>query len=439
MFLARVEGSVVATKKDASMSGRKLLLVRPQLVDEKDPTKFRPGANTIVAVDSVGAGMGEMVLVLPGQLGAAGAEPEGRAGGRGHHRDRRYGGCARQTNLQRQDVSPSRNAAECSMSTAINETSDPRCGRRSAGPVGQTDRPDASADGRRGADAGAAATRNVRRHVPAAAFRRVPGCEPGVRGGAGRLSATAAEGRGRRGERWSRSSRRMAEANAEEWGRIELEETKIGRLDHKIEKLKIIKLVPGVEWLHPYGLSGDHGITLEEYTPFGVVGAITPSTHSIPTLSGNIINMVAAGNAVVFNAHPVGGQMRGDGGARLQRGDLARDGHRKHHLHHRAADAGVTSKRICAHEAVRLLLRHRRAGRGQGGDADGQARDLRRAGQSAGVGGRHRLHEAGRQVRSFKARPTTTTCSASAKRKCSCWTRSPTNSWPSWKSTARSG
>jgi aldehyde dehydrogenase len=96
----------------------------------------------------------------------------------------------------------------------------------------------------------------------------------------------------------------LAEANAAEWGRIELDETKIGRLDHKIEKLQIIKLVPGVEWLHPDGRSGDHGITLEEYTPFGVVAAITPSTHSIPTLSGNIVNIVAAGNGVVFNAHP---------------------------------------------------------------------------------------------------------------------------------------
>ena len=66
MFLARVEGSVVATKKDASMNGRKLLLVRPQLVDEKDPTKFRPGSNTIVAVDSVGAGLGELVLFCQG-------------------------------------------------------------------------------------------------------------------------------------------------------------------------------------------------------------------------------------------------------------------------------------------------------------------------------------------------------------------------------------
>ena len=66
MFLARVEGSVVATKKDPSMSGRKLLLLRPQLVDEKDPTKFRPGVNTIVAVDCVGAGIGELVMFCQG-------------------------------------------------------------------------------------------------------------------------------------------------------------------------------------------------------------------------------------------------------------------------------------------------------------------------------------------------------------------------------------
>ena len=96
----------------------------------------------------------------------------------------------------------------------------------------------------------------------------------------------------------------LAEKNAEAWGKIEFDETKIGRLDHKIAKLQIIKLVPGVDWLRPDARSGDHGITLEEFTPFGVVGAVTPSTHSIPTLSGNIVNITAAGNAVVFNAHP---------------------------------------------------------------------------------------------------------------------------------------
>ena len=61
MFLAKVEGSVVATKKDEGMRGRKLLLLRPMLVDDTDPSRFKLGKNTIVAVDSVGAGEGEMI------------------------------------------------------------------------------------------------------------------------------------------------------------------------------------------------------------------------------------------------------------------------------------------------------------------------------------------------------------------------------------------
>lgn len=66
MFLAKVEGSVVATKKDAGLAGRKLLIIRPQLVDDKNPTQFKPGVNTVVAVDSVGAGIGELVLFCQG-------------------------------------------------------------------------------------------------------------------------------------------------------------------------------------------------------------------------------------------------------------------------------------------------------------------------------------------------------------------------------------
>ena len=66
MFLAKVEGSVVSTKKDPSMDGRKLLLLRPQLVDDKDPTRFRPGGDTIVAVDAVGSGIRELVMFCQG-------------------------------------------------------------------------------------------------------------------------------------------------------------------------------------------------------------------------------------------------------------------------------------------------------------------------------------------------------------------------------------
>jgi aldehyde dehydrogenase len=99
--------------------------------------------------------------------------------------------------------------------------------------------------------------------------------------------------------------RRMCVAKAEEWGTLEFNETKIGRLDHKIEKLKICgDLVPGVEFLDRMAFSGDFGLTLIDFAPWGVIGAVTPSTHSVPTLTGNAINMIAAGNAVVFNTHP---------------------------------------------------------------------------------------------------------------------------------------
>jgi len=99
--------------------------------------------------------------------------------------------------------------------------------------------------------------------------------------------------------------RRMCVAKATEWGTIEFNETKIGRLDHKIEKLKICgDLVPGVEMLERMAFSGDFGLTIIDFAPWGVIGAVTTSTHSVPTLTGNAINMIAAGNSVVFNTHP---------------------------------------------------------------------------------------------------------------------------------------
>jgi|688.fasta_scaffold37306_4 aldehyde dehydrogenase len=99
--------------------------------------------------------------------------------------------------------------------------------------------------------------------------------------------------------------RRLCVEKADAWGSIEFEETKIGRLEHKIEKLKICgDLVPGVEMLERMAFSGDFGLTVIDFAPWGVIGAVTPSTHSVPTLTGNAINMIAAGNSVVFNTHP---------------------------------------------------------------------------------------------------------------------------------------
>jgi ethanolamine utilization protein EutN len=66
MFLAEVIGQVVATKKDDHLIGRKLLVLRPKLVDDKDNSKFKDGQNTIIAIDTVGAGVGEFVLFCQG-------------------------------------------------------------------------------------------------------------------------------------------------------------------------------------------------------------------------------------------------------------------------------------------------------------------------------------------------------------------------------------
>ena len=114
--------------------------------------------------------------------------------------------------------------------------------------------------------------------------------------------------------------RSICRDQAEELGKMELDETKIGRLDHKIAKLRdAIPKVPGVEYLRTENWSGDGGLTLTDFTPFGVIGAITPVTHSLPTLAGNAINMLAAGNTVVFNAHPSGAKIAAEGVRRFNK------------------------------------------------------------------------------------------------------------------------
>ena len=48
------------------MKGRKLLMIRPMLVDPEDPGRFKPGNNTIVAIDTLGAGEDELVMFAQG-------------------------------------------------------------------------------------------------------------------------------------------------------------------------------------------------------------------------------------------------------------------------------------------------------------------------------------------------------------------------------------
>jgi len=108
--------------------------------------------------------------------------------------------------------------------------------------------------------------------------------------------------------------RRISIDNCVELGTMEMNETKIGRLEHKIEKLKTLgEKTPGVEFMTSQVYSGDHGLAVIEHAPFGVIGAITPVTHSLPTITGNAVSMIASGNALVVNPHPSGKKVAAEG------------------------------------------------------------------------------------------------------------------------------
>ena len=108
----------------------------------------------------------------------------------------------------------------------------------------------------------------------------------------------------KRGELVS-AMRNAAIAAAEPLARLAHEETGYGVTAHKVAKnLLAAHKTPGTEDLHSEAFSGDFGLTLVERAPYGVIGAITPSTNPTSTIISNAISMVAAGNAVVFNPHP---------------------------------------------------------------------------------------------------------------------------------------
>ena len=108
--------------------------------------------------------------------------------------------------------------------------------------------------------------------------------------------------------------RRISIDQCVELGTMEMDETKIGRLEHKIEKLKTLGMqTPGVAFLRSEVFSGDRGLAVIEHAPFGVIGAITPVTHSLPTITGNAVSMIAGGNTLVVNPHPSGKRVAAEG------------------------------------------------------------------------------------------------------------------------------
>ncbi len=102
-----------------------------------------------------------------------------------------------------------------------------------------------------------------------------------------------------------KAMREVSVANAERLARLAREETGMGRAEDKVQKNLVCALrTPGVEDLQAKAFTGDKGMTLVEYAPFGVVAAITPSTNPVATVINNSISILSAGNAVVFSPHP---------------------------------------------------------------------------------------------------------------------------------------
>lgn len=66
MFVAKVTGSLVSTQKVETMVGSKLLVVEPYRVNAETRRSLVGTGRTLVAVDTVGAGVGELVLVTQG-------------------------------------------------------------------------------------------------------------------------------------------------------------------------------------------------------------------------------------------------------------------------------------------------------------------------------------------------------------------------------------
>lgn len=101
------------------------------------------------------------------------------------------------------------------------------------------------------------------------------------------------------------SIRRSMRRNAESLARMAHEETGLGRWRDKVKKnLLVTERTPGPEDLEPKTVTGDTGLMITEYAPYGVVASITPTTNPTSTIINNTIGIVSAGNAAVFNVHP---------------------------------------------------------------------------------------------------------------------------------------
>lgn len=106
-------------------------------------------------------------------------------------------------------------------------------------------------------------------------------------------------------ERIISAIRDLTRKEAEIMADLGVTETKMGKREHKkLKHILVADKTPGTEDIVSEARTGDDGLTLVEMAPFGVVGAITPSTNPSETVICNSMGMIAAGNSVVFNPHP---------------------------------------------------------------------------------------------------------------------------------------
>ena len=106
-------------------------------------------------------------------------------------------------------------------------------------------------------------------------------------------------------ERYIKALRQTTRDQLKTISDMAVDETGLGRKDDKLQKNRLVAdKTPGTEALQPIAWSGDNGLTLTEFAPYGVIGSITPCTNPTETILNNGIGMLAAGNSVVFNTHP---------------------------------------------------------------------------------------------------------------------------------------
>jgi aldehyde dehydrogenase len=144
--------------------------------------------------------------------------------------------------------------------------------------------------------------------------------------------------------------------HAEQLAEMAHAETGLGRAADKVIKNRLVTTkAPGPEDLEPQTVTGDDGMMVTEWAPFGVVGAITPTTNPTSTIINNTISIVSAGNAVVFNVHPGAKQVSAHNIRLLNRAIVAAGGPAD--LVTGVAEPTIDSaKELMHHPGVRVLL-----------------------------------------------------------------------------------